>query len=76
MRVHVNTPHLKDDEDVDPGEDEGRNGNLRLHVDVERLVGQGEGHDRAVLEESLHTHHHRPAAAPGGGVVILYLKLI
>jgi hypothetical protein len=39
-------------------------------------VGQGEGHDRAVLEESLHTHHHRPAAAPGGGVVILYLKLI
>lgn len=45
--------HLKDNEDVDAGQDDPGNGHLRLHVDEERLVGHGQRHHLVVLQEGL-----------------------
>lgn len=63
--------HLEDDENVDAGQDDSSDGHLRLHVDVERLVGHGQRHHLVILQEGLdgnddgvtRTQHHNVSHA-------------
>lgn len=45
--------YLKYDENINASQDDSCDGHLCLHVDVERLVGHGEGHHLIILEEGL-----------------------
>lgn len=45
--------YLKDDENIDPSQDDSSDGHLCLHGDVERLVGHGQWHHLIVLQEGL-----------------------
>lgn len=45
--------YLKDDENVDPSQDDSSDGHLRLHGDVERLVGHGQRHHLIIAQEGL-----------------------
>lgn len=51
--MHEWAVYLKDDEDVDAGQDDPGNGHLRLHVDKQRLVSHGQWHHLVVLHEGL-----------------------
>lgn len=51
--MHEWAAHLKDDKDVDAGQDDPGNGHLRLHVNKQRLVGHGQRHHLVVLQEGL-----------------------
>jgi len=45
--------YLKDDEYIDPSQDDSSDGHLCLHSDVERLVGHGQWHYLVILQEGL-----------------------
>lgn len=45
--------YLKDDENIDPSQDDSSDGHLCLHGDVERLMGHGQWDDIIILQEGL-----------------------
>lgn len=45
--------YLKDDEYIDPGQDDSSNSHLRLLCNVERLVGHGQRNNVVILQEGL-----------------------
>lgn len=53
MRAESGAIYLKDNENIDAGQDDPGDGHLRLHADVERLVGHGQRHHLVVLQEGL-----------------------
>lgn len=53
MWVELRAIYLKDNENIDAGQDDPGDGHLRLHADVERLVGHGQRHHLVVLQEGL-----------------------
>lgn len=53
MWTELRAIYLKDNENIDAGQDDPSDGHLHLHADVERLVGHGQRHHPVVLQEGL-----------------------
>lgn len=57
--------YLKDDENIDPSQDDSSNGHLCLHTDIERLMGHGQRDNIIILQEGLNCNDNGVTAQEG-----------